>query len=107
MPLPGDADMMLWHERDQAKGSAWVEEGGPVGQFYGLGGAWTKWEDLPEITKGLGNDSPARKVSFSVRVIACLAHGGANADAVSGRKGEVGRLVPYVLGASDHDDDAE
>lgn len=63
--FPGDADKMLWHQEDQATGSAWVEEGGPVGQFYGLGGVWTKWKDLPEITKDLGADSPAMTVSYN------------------------------------------
>lgn len=36
-----------------------------MGQFYGLGGVWTKWKDLPEITKDLGADSPAMTVSYN------------------------------------------
>lgn len=59
---------MLWHEQDQATGPTWVEEGAPVGQFYGLGGSWTKWKDLPEITKGLGRQSPARAVGLFSRI---------------------------------------
>ena len=64
--------MMLWHQPDQATGSAWVEEGAPVGQFYGLGGQWTKWKDLSEITKGLGRDSPAKAVrKFALPFLFC------------------------------------
>lgn len=68
--FPGDADKMLWYKPDQAAGSTWVEEGAPVGQFYGLGGSWTEWRDLHEITKGLGADSPARMVGSSLIVSA-------------------------------------
>lgn len=85
---------MLWHERDQGTGSAWVEEGAPVGQFYGLGGSWTKWPDLPEITEGLGRDSPARAVSSSVRF---KAYGGVFADVdVDAVAGRGGRLYPWL-----------
>lgn len=55
---------MLWHRPSHGGGPDWVTEGAPVGQFYGLGGHWTLWEDLPEIIKGLGKDSPAGEVSL-------------------------------------------
>ncbi|CAB1116688.1 unnamed protein product [Ectocarpus sp. CCAP 1310/34] len=62
-PFVGDADKMLWHDGDAGEGPDWVEEGSPVGQFYGLGGVWTTWDDLREITENLGEDTPARAVS--------------------------------------------
>ncbi|CAM9421906.1 unnamed protein product [Pylaiella littoralis] len=63
-PRVDDPNKMLWHEQEQQTGPAWVVEGTPVGQFYGLGGTWTTWKDLPEITRPLGNDSPALKVTL-------------------------------------------
>lgn len=59
---------MLWHKPEHGSGPDWVVEGKPVGQYYGLGGSWTAWQDLPEITAGLGEGSPARKVSKLSRV---------------------------------------
>lgn len=54
---------MLWHKPEHENGPEWVVEGAPVGQYYGLGGSWTTWEDLPEIIEDLGEGSPAGKVT--------------------------------------------
>ncbi|CAN0035832.1 unnamed protein product [Pylaiella littoralis] len=64
-PRVGDPKKMLWSEPHQQTGPAWVVEGTPVGQSYGLGGIWTQWNDLPEITQVLGRDSPALTVTLS------------------------------------------
>lgn len=56
--------MMLWRSPSGEDGPEWVEEGYPVGQYYGLGGLWTSWGDLKDIAQGLGRNSPALKVGF-------------------------------------------
>lgn len=67
---------MLWHDGDAGEGPDWVEEGSPVGQFYGLGGVWTTWNDLSEITENLGEDTPARAVRLPSRCGPYMAAGG-------------------------------
>lgn len=67
---------MLWNDEDARNGPDWVVEGTPVAQFYGLGGVWTTWDDLPEITKDLGEDTPARAVRLPSRCGPYMAAGG-------------------------------
>ncbi|CAN0037703.1 unnamed protein product [Scytosiphon promiscuus] len=62
-PHVGDSSKMLWHSPKHENGPEWVVEGAPVGQYYGLGGSWTTWRDLPEIIQILGEGSPAGQVS--------------------------------------------
>lgn len=58
----GNPETVLWHNKSFDDGPDWVEEGKPVGQFYGLGGSWTQWNDLAEITMDLGSNTPSRQV---------------------------------------------